>query len=98
MIEHALHQVKVLPHSAIIIRPSPIFSILIDGYAYVVRPAVVALLVCYALEERSLFFILGFDAACALGLVYGFLQGGVAVRGRRSNLGRRRIAALAIKN
>ena len=37
--------------------------------------AVVAMLVCYALEERSPYFILGFAVACALGSVYGFLQG-----------------------
>jgi hypothetical protein len=37
--------------------------------------AVTAMLVCYAFEERSPFFILGFAAACALGSVYGFLQG-----------------------
>lgn len=37
--------------------------------------AVTAMLVCYALEERSPWFILGFAAACALGSVYGFLQG-----------------------
>jgi len=37
--------------------------------------AVTAMLVCYALEKRSSWFILGFAAACALGSVYGFLQG-----------------------
>ena len=38
--------------------------------------AVTAMLVCYALEDRSLWFILGFAAACvALGSIYGFLQG-----------------------
>ena len=37
--------------------------------------AVTAMLVCYALEERSRWFILGFALACALGSVYGFLQG-----------------------
>ncbi len=37
--------------------------------------AVTAMLVCYALEERSAWFVLGFAAACALGSVYGFLQG-----------------------
>jgi hypothetical protein len=37
--------------------------------------AVTAMLVCYWLEERSPWFILGFAAACALGSVYGFLQG-----------------------
>jgi hypothetical protein len=37
--------------------------------------SVTAMLVCYALEQRSAWFILGFAAACALGSIYGFLQG-----------------------
>ncbi len=37
--------------------------------------AVTAMLVCYALEEKSPHFILGFAAACALGSICGFLQG-----------------------
>ena len=37
--------------------------------------AVTAMLVCYALEDRDHLFILAFAAACALGPVYGFLQG-----------------------
>jgi hypothetical protein len=37
--------------------------------------AVVAMLVCYALENRSHWFILAFAGACVLGSVYGFLQG-----------------------
>ena len=37
--------------------------------------AVTAMLVCYALEHRSPWFILAFALACALGSVYGFLQG-----------------------
>jgi hypothetical protein len=37
--------------------------------------AVVAMLVCYALEERSTWFVLAFAGACALASVYGFLQG-----------------------
>jgi hypothetical protein len=37
--------------------------------------AVTAMLVCYALERRSRWFILGFAGACALGSTYGFLQG-----------------------
>lgn len=34
-----------------------------------------AMLVCYALEKRSRWFILAFAFACALGSAYGFLQG-----------------------
>lgn len=37
--------------------------------------AVMAMLVCYALERRSHWFILAFAAACLLGSAYGFLQG-----------------------
>lgn len=37
--------------------------------------AVTAMLVCYALEDRSPWFILAFALACALGSVYGFAQG-----------------------
>ena len=37
--------------------------------------AVTAMLVCYACERRSRWFVLGFAGACALGSVYGFLQG-----------------------
>ena len=37
--------------------------------------AVTAMLICYALEARSAWFILGFAGACALGSLYGFLQG-----------------------
>jgi hypothetical protein len=37
--------------------------------------AVTAMLVFYALEDRSPWHILAFAVACALGSVYGFLQG-----------------------
>ena len=37
--------------------------------------AVSSMLVCYAFEKRSVWFILGFSVACALGSAYGFLQG-----------------------
>ena len=37
--------------------------------------AVTAMLVCYAMEDRSPWLILGFAAACILGSAYGFLQG-----------------------
>ena len=33
------------------------------------------MLVCYALERRSTWFVFAFAMACALGSVYGFLQG-----------------------
>ena len=37
--------------------------------------AVAAMLVCYAFEKRSPWFVLAFAISCALGSVYGFLQG-----------------------
>jgi hypothetical protein len=37
--------------------------------------AVTAMLVCYALEDHGHWFILAFAVACALGSIYGFLQG-----------------------
>lgn len=37
--------------------------------------AVTAMLVCYALERRSAWFILAFAISCALGSAYGFLEG-----------------------
>jgi hypothetical protein len=37
--------------------------------------AVTAMPVCYALETRSPWFVLGFAIACARGSAYGFLQG-----------------------
>jgi hypothetical protein len=46
-----------------------------DGLTIFGLFAVTAMLVCYALEARSRWFVLGFAAACALGSIYGFLQG-----------------------
>ena len=37
--------------------------------------AVTAMLVTYALEKRSSWYIFGFAIACMLGSAYGFLQG-----------------------
>jgi hypothetical protein len=37
--------------------------------------AVIAMLVFYALEDRSPWFILAFAGACGLASIYGFLQG-----------------------
>jgi hypothetical protein len=36
---------------------------------------VTAMLLCYSFEYRSPWFILGFAFSCAMGSVYGFLQG-----------------------
>jgi hypothetical protein len=37
--------------------------------------AVTAMLITYALENRSHWYILAFAVACVLGSIYGFLQG-----------------------
>jgi hypothetical protein len=37
--------------------------------------AVTAMVVCYAFENRSRWFVLAFAASCVLGSIYGFLQG-----------------------
>jgi len=37
--------------------------------------AVTSMLVTYALEKRSPWFILAFAGSCVLGSIYGFLQG-----------------------
>lgn len=59
--------------------------------------AVAAMLVCYAMEDRSHWFVLLFAASCALGSAYGFLQGAWAVRSGRSGLGIGGAAAVASK-
>ena len=37
--------------------------------------AVSAMLLCYAFEDKSPWFVLAFAGACVLGSIYGFLQG-----------------------
>jgi len=46
-----------------------------DGLSLFGLGAVTAMLIFYALEDRSRSFILAFAGACALGSIYGFLQG-----------------------
>ena len=46
-----------------------------DGLTLFGLFAVTAMLVSYALEDRSPWFVLVFAASCALGSIYGFLQG-----------------------
>jgi hypothetical protein len=46
-----------------------------DGLTLFGVLAVSAMLVCYAFEDRSPWFILAFAGACALGSIYGFMQG-----------------------
>jgi hypothetical protein len=37
--------------------------------------AVTSMLACYALEDRSPWYVFGFSGACVLASIYGFLQG-----------------------
>ncbi len=37
--------------------------------------AVTSMLICYALERRSSWWVLGFAVSCGMGSIYGFLQG-----------------------
>jgi hypothetical protein len=46
-----------------------------DGLTLFGLFAVTAMLVCYACERRSPWFVLAFAASCALGSAYGFMQG-----------------------
>lgn len=46
-----------------------------DGLTIFGLIAVTAMLVCYALEKRSSWFILAFAGSCVLAAIYGFLQG-----------------------
>jgi hypothetical protein len=46
-----------------------------DGLTLFGLFAVTSMLVCYALERRSPWFVLAFAACCVLASVYGFLQG-----------------------
>ncbi len=46
-----------------------------DSLALFGLAAVTAMLIFYAVEDRSPWFSLAFAGACALGSIYGFLQG-----------------------
>ena len=48
---------------------------MMDGLTLFGLVAVTAMLVFYAMEPRSRWFVLAFAGACALGSAYGFLQG-----------------------
>jgi len=60
--------------------------------------ALTAMLVFYALEDRSHWYILAFAGACALGSAYGFLQGAWPLGSRRGHMGRCGHTALANEN
>jgi hypothetical protein len=46
-----------------------------DGLTLFGLFAVTAMLICYALESRSHWYVLAFAGACLMGSAYGFLQG-----------------------
>jgi hypothetical protein len=46
-----------------------------DGLSIFGLSATVLMLVCYALEDRGSWYVLGFAFACALAGIYAFLQG-----------------------
>ena len=46
-----------------------------DGLTWFGLIAVTAMLICYAAEDRSAWFVLAFAGACMLASAYGFLQG-----------------------
>jgi len=48
---------------------------MMDGLTLFGFVSVTAMLVFYALEDRSPWYILAFAGACAMGSIYGFLQG-----------------------
>lgn len=47
----------------------------LDGLTLFGLFAVSLMLVCYALEARSHWYVLAFAGACVLASIYGFLQG-----------------------
>ena len=53
----------------------PSFMGLMDGLTLFGLISVTAMLVFYALEDRSPWCVVAFAVACALGSLYGFLQG-----------------------
>ena len=46
-----------------------------DGLSIFGLLAVSAMMLCYALERRSHWYVLGFAGACVLASIYGFAQG-----------------------
>jgi hypothetical protein len=47
----------------------------LDGLTLFGLIAVTAMLITYALEKRSTWYVLAFAVSCLLGSAYGFLQG-----------------------
>jgi len=63
---------KVEGHS---VQPFVLYDETMDALTTFGLFAVSAMLVCYALESRSHWWVLGFGLACVLASIYGFLQG-----------------------
>jgi hypothetical protein len=61
---------ELLTHTNILRSAKPVNALTAFGLF-----AVTAMLIFYMLEKHSLWFILAFASACALGSAYGFLQG-----------------------
>jgi hypothetical protein len=55
--------------------PALLYKVLMTALSAFGLFAVSAMLVTYAFEHRSHWFTLAFAGACALGSIYGFLQG-----------------------
>lgn len=78
-----------------------------DGLTLFGLVAVTLMLVFYALEDRHPSFVLAFAAACAMGSVYGFLQGAwpfglveavwtlIALRRWKSKITGRKVSAIS---
>lgn len=47
----------------------------LDALALFGLVSVTAMMLCYALEDRSLWCVLAFAVCCVLASIYGFLQG-----------------------
>ena len=82
---------------------------MMDGLTLFGLLAVTAMLIFYALEDRSAWFMIAFAGACALASAYGFLQGawpfgvveaiwaGVAVyRWRTADIGKIKLGRLRV--
>jgi hypothetical protein len=52
-----------------------ILNVIMEKLTFFGLFAVTAMVICYALEARSRWFILAFAVSCVLGSIYGFLQG-----------------------
>jgi hypothetical protein len=72
-----LHEMKAWQSGGVHVLPFAVCARLdnVDRLTLFGLFAVTAMLVTYALETRSHWFILAFAGACVLGSIYGFLQG-----------------------